>query len=162
MTDDTQKFLEEIRSNLRGQDERATRDPLYVVFERVKLSADPRCTTDWEYGDTYDSYLTVGDSREDLINYAKENELELPQDYLRIDEDELFEFLHDQSEHLIQFYYHIVDRFVTACFTEVGAQTYLNANKHNLSSPHIFVTSLYRNYEMITIREMLLGEVMKQ
>lgn len=47
--------------------------------------------------------------------------------------------------------------FVTGCFTRVGADKYLRANRHNLREPRIYVSSLHRNHEMIAVREMLLA-----
>ena len=47
------------------------------------------------------------------------------------------------------------DRFVTACFTEQGAKDYIERNRHNLKSPHVFAASLWRNEEMKFIRKVL-------
>lgn len=47
--------------------------------------------------------------------------------------------------------------FVTGCFSEAGAQEYINANAHNLRDPRIYAATLYRNNEMIAIRRALLA-----
>ena len=148
---------ETIRTNLSTQDPRMTANPFYVVFEWEKLNADPLYSDNWEYGDRYDGYHKICDpgEREKLIDFAKENELNLPPDYLRIDEDDLFDFLAEQYEYLEKFTYHMVRRFVTACFTEAGAEAYIKRDGHNLREPHIYVTSLNRNDEMLSIRRIL-------
>lgn len=47
----------------------------------------------------------------------------------------------------------IIPQFETACLTRAGADAYLEANGHNLNQPYIYVHSLYRNDEMIGLRE---------
>ncbi|MDA1380579.1 hypothetical protein PCI56_13720 [Plesiomonas shigelloides subsp. oncorhynchi] len=54
-----------------------------------------------------------------------------------------------------------MDKFVTACFTEDGANEYLAVNKHNLNKPFIYVMSLYRNAEMIQLRDALMQGSLK-
>lgn len=50
-----------------------------------------------------------------------------------------------------------IDVFVTACFTRKRCEDYLRANSHNLNKPFVYVNSLYRNQEMIELREFLLS-----
>jgi hypothetical protein len=40
-------------------------------------------------------------------------------------------------------------------FTEKAAQEYINANRHNLVEPRIYVESGYRNYEWQAVRTLL-------
>lgn len=51
-----------------------------------------------------------------------------------------------------------VDSFVTACFTEQGAKDFIAAQGRNLNKPFIYASSLYRNTEMIGLREFLLTQ----
>jgi hypothetical protein len=44
-------------------------------------------------------------------------------------------------------------------FTEVGAQAYIDANRHNLHSPSIYVASAWRNLEWRALREYLIARV---
>jgi hypothetical protein len=55
-------------------------------------------------------------------------------------------------------WYRIVPRFVTACLTRKGAEDYIACNGHNLTNPYIYVESLYRNAEMIALRNHLMGD----
>lgn len=48
-------------------------------------------------------------------------------------------------------------RFVTACFTRKAAQEYIDANRHNLNEPRIYVASAHRNYEFQLVRDFLLS-----
>jgi len=48
--------------------------------------------------------------------------------------------------------------FVTACFTRVAAQRYIDENQHNLKEPRIYVYSAYRNREWQEIREALAAD----
>lgn len=50
------------------------------------------------------------------------------------------------------------DEFVTVCFTYQGCKDYLAVNGHNLNQPFIYVHSLFRNSEMLSIREFLKGD----
>ncbi len=47
--------------------------------------------------------------------------------------------------------------FVTCCFTEAAAKAYLEANRHRLTEPRIYVESAHRNHEFIAVREHLLA-----
>jgi hypothetical protein len=47
--------------------------------------------------------------------------------------------------------------FVQGFYTRRAANRYLEANKHNLCDPRIYVDSLYRNKEMIAIRKVLMN-----
>ena len=51
-----------------------------------------------------------------------------------------------------------VDEFVNAHFTEKAAQDHIDLNGHNLKKPFIYVTSLFRCYEMINIRNYLVQQ----
>lgn len=52
-----------------------------------------------------------------------------------------------------------VDRWVTVtvCFSRQGADDYIRVNGHNLTDPRIYVDSLYRNHEMIAVRDALMA-----
>lgn len=47
--------------------------------------------------------------------------------------------------------------YVTACFTEEGAQAYLSVNGHNLRKPRIYADGSYRNAEYRDIRNWLMS-----
>ncbi len=47
--------------------------------------------------------------------------------------------------------------FVTACFTERGAEEYIRRNGHNLKEPRIYADGSYRNEEFRAVREFLMS-----
>lgn len=47
-------------------------------------------------------------------------------------------------------------RFLTACLTREGAERFMDANAHRYKTAHVYVESLYRNEEMIAIRQHLM------
>ncbi len=132
---DYKQFLE----NLRTQDNRITADPIFVVEQKRELTCEPGCSDDYIWYDH--EMLEKADEREARIldrlserNYG-ENELG------------------SWQQHCVQY----VWEFVTACFTEQGCKDYLAANGHNLNETRIYAYSLYRNQEMIHLRDHLLA-----
>lgn len=61
----------------------------------------------------------------------------------------------EQDDDGEKFYYFERDCFVNAHFTEKAAKEHIRINGHNLKSPFIFVTSLWRCEEMKNIRNAL-------
>ncbi len=55
-------------------------------------------------------------------------------------------------------YYRDRWEFITACFTRVAAQRYIDENQHNLKEPRIYVYSAHRNLEWRRIRDALAAE----
>ena len=64
----------------------------------------------------------------------------------------------DVSEggHFTKIGYKDIWSFVSAFFTEKGAEDFIKLNGHNLTSPRIYVHSGYRNYEWETLRKHLM------
>jgi hypothetical protein len=126
--------LELLGWKITHQDNRATSYPLYCVMEKHRILTEDGPHFVW-----------------------------LDEDWEEFDEKtcERFERIYDwRRDHPIlkdkyRQGYTLEDRFVTACFTEDGAKAYLAANGHNLKKPHIYVASMYRNVEMIRLRETL-------
>jgi hypothetical protein len=155
--------LNKIQNNLKTQDNRITSDPLFVVFQKRRVSADSNFS---------ESYWFVLDSETTCENHKELREwLEGNCDFLKYnngidhnnisDETQVEDYKVEEmaeNEGFEKYYYQDIDIFVTACFTEEGAKDYLRQNQHNLTKPYIYVTSLYRNDEMIGIRELLMGE----
>lgn len=145
-------WMADISSNLKTQDNRITADPLFVVFQKGTIVVDEDYDHDrivWvddegNEADTEDAY-SLSAMRQDMESGSfMDDEIEL------IDEDEC-------RREWRRLAIKEVDEFVTACFTEVGAESYLKVNGHNLRKPYIFVTSLFRNMEMINLRNWLIS-----
>ena len=140
----TDEQLAALREELRTQDNACTADPLFVVFQEERI-----------YGVSQDyqtnGYTWVG---EDDSSVAADDDEAKVLDQLLADDRELsiggvtFE----------RVWYRIVPRFVTACFTRKGAEDYMARNGHNLTKPYIYVESMYRNEEMIALRNHLMSQ----
>lgn len=135
--------LKALGNAIATQDNRITADPLFVVFQKRIVVVD----------EDYDH---------DRIDYYDKDDCEsIEEEY----EPRIYELLKklDDSGELPDRYRRVavkeVDSFVTACFTEQGCKDYIAANGHNLNKPFIFAASLYRNAEMIGLREFLLTQL---
>ena len=121
---------------LATQDNRATRWPMFLVQQRVRLSGlDPRWT---------DEVVWVRDGEE--VGAEETAKLEAA-----------YEETGDEPEDCLRTGYVDQWEFVTCCFTEAAAQRYIDANGHNLREPRIYVESAHRNTEWIDVREHLLA-----
>ena len=142
---------------MKTQDNRATSDPIFVVYDYQILSADPDYVDDWEYADIEDGYTSIGTTKEDLLKYAKSHEMDLPENIENLDADDLFKKLNDSTgNQWIKTHYQKVKQFKGVFFTEKAAQDFIDANNYHFNEPHIYVHSLWRNYEMQAIRAALL------
>jgi len=133
-----QDKLDEIGNEIRTQDNRITADPLFCVFEKERIyGIDPDFTFDgfeWVDRDENESW-EEGEISEEIANRRGYEKC----------------------------YYVERDRFCNAHFTEKSANHFIKINRHNLTRPFTYVTSLWRCYEMIDIRNYLKsqGEVPK-
>lgn len=116
-----------------------TADPLFVVFEKERV-----------YGieQDGDGYIWVDDDGEEADDDQTAELDKLDKDWkpTRIDG-----VLFEKRRFVVK------DRFVTACFTKSGADDYIKANGHNHTEPFIYVASLFRNREMIQVRQHLMA-----
>jgi len=149
--------IKELKHELENQNNRATENPLYVVYEYQKLPTESSYSNEWEYADEEDGYHSIGDTYEELINYVKVN---YPDYYEEVvnkfdygEQDYIIEdcILNNSKIPIKKFYYFEIKKFVTACFTEKSAEEFIENNKHNLTKPFVYVETLNRNQEMIDI-----------
>lgn len=142
---DINKEIAEISENLKTQDNRSTRDPMFCVqvLERIG-SLEPGYgsgTMFYDGANGCEYYSDDSDnSRWHELMYAYENGDDLPDDVGSGN-------------------YHEVWLTVQTCFTEAGCKRYLELDGHNLRHYHgvrIYVESFQRNPEMLAIREALL------
>ena len=133
--------LRSLGNAIATQDNRATAHPLFVVFQTRDIVANE--DYDHDRIDYYDKDDCESIEEEhEPTTYALLKKLddlgELPDRYCRVAVKE-------------------VNEFVTACFSEQGCKDYIAANGNNLNKPFIYVSSLYRNAEMISLREFILS-----
>ena len=129
--------IKEIAFNIRNQDNRITANPIFMVQVRVEICG-------LENG--YEDHIKVIDEDHDEID---------PPDGM--DSYSSLADWHEQQEELghtlvgCRYEWHNKQPF----FTEVGAQRYIDRNRHNLGKTRIYVESGYRNDEWEAIRETL-------
>lgn len=120
------QFLLELSELLKTQDNRITSHPIFLVQKKVR---------DYGYDPAYSDNRVWID--------ADGNETDPPED-------------EDDNEELTETAY--IDRWetVTSCFTEAGAKQFVERNGHRHDGElRIYVDSLYRNEEMIRVRNIL-------
>lgn len=134
--------LKALGNAIATQDNLATAHPLFVVFQKQPVVAH----------EDYDH---------DRIEYYDSNECENLEEEDDPSKYELLSRLDELGElpdHWRRVAVKDVDSFVTACFTEQGAKDFIAAQGRNLNKPFIYASSLYRNTEMIGLREFLLTQ----
>lgn len=145
--------LKTIGDTIKLQDNRATRDPLFIVFQKREIVTDE--DYDYDFIGWYDEDGHRADSRlNDKLNRAYSDP---KSEFYWMDEVEIGDTGDDGEETTTWRRRPIkeIDEFVTACFTEKGCLDYLLYNGHNLNKPFTYATSLFRNNEMLSIREFL-------
>lgn len=139
LCDDSEGFIGGIRHELRTQDNRATGDPLFIVQqERTVWGLEEEYSDDcrWVFIDS-----VVRDQFEEDHGYEASSTTELdPEDF---GWEKVFIKKHWE--------------FVTAHLTERAAGQYLEQNRHNLTSPRVYVTSQYRCHEWNRLRKALIA-----
>lgn len=157
--------LDYLKKELETQDNRATAEPMFVVFSKREYPTTSDYSYDRSYYLEHSDHDEVGETKEEVLEYLKE-QYEDDEDYIR--EQKAIKELEDASEYdfddllfekfeIQQVYVFEVPQFEQAFFTEKAAKRYLEINGHNLTKPFLYVTSMYRNEEMQEIRNYFLG-----
>lgn len=131
---------DEMCARLHTQDNRITAHPLFVVYQKRRIyGIDPR------WSDDKIAWLDRDENEEVSAEEAAKQE-------------ETYRGAGIQAGYTRTGFVDF-DDFVTACFTEQAAKDYIEANAHNLNKPHVFANSLYRNKEMIAIRDAMMAPI---
>ena len=170
------KYLQEIKKELETQDNLSTADSIFVVYEDREYPTTSDYSEEWCYLDNYDGENKIGKTKEELFEYYNQlkneghefdEELETLDfdEFLSFSAESMFEWLKENCEHcrdyLTEYYYFVVERFVSVFFTRKAAQLFIDKNSYHWTNPHIYVNSLWRNYEMQEIRNSLLNGELK-
>lgn len=129
-------ILERLQLSLNTQDGRYTADPFYCVFSKREIVVD----ADYDH----DQIGWWHQERHVEASETTARRLEL----LRRDGRETGEWVKIATKE--------ISYFETACFTEQGCKDFLEIQGHNLRKPYIYATSLFRNREMLALREALM------
>lgn len=122
--------IKSISYEISTQDNRATSYPLFCVFDKERIYG-----MDSDYSNSFEWFNQEGDETIDSDGGMSED------------------FAEENGYNKV--YYLDIDRFINAHFTERAAKEHIRINGHNLNKPFIYVTSLFRCHEMISIRDFL-------
>lgn len=162
------KEIKEIKKEMLSQNNAATVNPIFVVYEDKEYPTTSDYGREWSYMDLYDGSRKIGQTKESLVEYYNDmlndgttfDEELSKEDIESFSTSDMFEWLKGNSEHckdyLEEIYYFIVERFVSVFFTRKAAESFIKQNHYHYTNPHIYVNSLWRNYEMQEIRNHLL------
>lgn len=130
-------FLQRMHGSLNTQSNRATADPFFCIFQKCRIVVDAEYDHDKIIWWNSEYYEEACQRTKRWLNYREES-CRSTGPWVKIAIKE-------------------IDEFVTACFTEQGCKDFLEINGHNLRRPFIYATSLFRNREMISLREALMA-----
>ncbi|QET79856.1 hypothetical protein [Aeromonas veronii] len=137
MSQQLPELLQRLQLSLNTQGGRFTADPFFCVFSKLEIVVD----ADYDH----DRIFWWHQERHVEASEATERRLES----LRRDGRETGDWVKLAVKE--------IDNFETACFTEQGCKDFLEIQGHNLRKPFIYATSLFRNREMIALREALMA-----
>lgn len=151
LTEKDKEFIAQLNESFVNDDNCHTANPIYEVRSKIKIYGFHK-----DYADNFVWVIDEGDclyDYEDIRNYFDDNDI--------IYEDSIFDDhidLEDKLEDLEirKVYYKEIEETHQSFLTRGGAEHYIMINKHNIEGkPYIYVESLYRNYEMQAIIEIL-------
>lgn len=137
MSQQLPELLQRLQLSLNTQGGRFTADPFFCVFSKREIVVDA----------DYDHDRIFWWHQERHVEASETTELRL--ESLRRDGRETGDWVKLAVKE--------IDNFETACFTEQGCKDFLEIQGHNLRKPFIYATSLFRNREMIALREALMA-----
>lgn len=155
--------------NILTQSHSMTSNPVYVVYSKQEICVDG----DFEFDKII--YVKNGDSDYPELTYEEFEELE--EEYNRATEYRSVEIDSSGNEVIREMptdhsgdefdpddwekrYIKYIDRFEGAFFIRQNAENFLANQRHNLSSPYIYIESAYRNPEWQQIRKLLLDKAL--
>jgi len=123
---------------MRGQDSRATAHPIYVVQQRRRVFGfGPACSDDASWIND-EGYEVTDPATVEWLDNEWVNSGDNPEGYVRAAYQDFWEW-------------------VQPFFSQRAAEDYIDANRHNLTDPRVYVASGYRNDEWICVRQALVG-----
>jgi len=148
--------LKEIAEEIRTQDNLATADPFFILFDIEKVPSNQDYTDKFEYIWVEPDH-ELGETREELIEAFKEKEMELPKDVETMSYGDFNSWVVEHED--IDFWYYVEKwRFQGVFFTKKSAEAHMKANNYHYYKPFVYCVSLWRNPEMQTIRKALIED----
>lgn len=148
LTDEQYEFLMNLSKEMNTQDNLATADPLYCVYDKedVPTSSDYSSKYVWL---SYDcDYHIEGEDKKSIEEKIKEYKEDNPEeDMSNMDEDEAMEHMQFKKCYCIE-----KDIFKENAFlTMKAAKRFIELNHYHYKKPYVYVISAWRNNEMQTI-----------
>jgi hypothetical protein len=125
------QLWERMSREVQTQDNAATAHPIFVVQQRERIyGCDPDLVDDGEvvWLDAVNDCQEIHGEERDKLEEEYKRTFKVPDDYHRTGYFDRYEF-------------------VQPFFTKAGAEAYIEANRHRLKDPRIYVDSAYRNPE---------------
>ena len=137
MSQQLHDLLQRMQVSLNTQDGRFTADPFYCVFSKREIVVDADYDHDRTFWWHQERHVEASKSTARRLD-ALDRDCRETGDWVKLAVKE-------------------ISHFETACFTEQGCKDFLEIQGHNLSKPFIYATSLFRNREMLALREALMA-----
>lgn len=137
MSQQQPELLQRLQLSLNTQGCRFTADPFFCVFSKREIVVDADYDHDRIFWWHQERHVEASETTERRLESLRRDGRETG-DWVKLAVKE-------------------IDNFETACFTEQGCKDFLEIQGHNLRKPFIYATSLFRNREMIALREALMA-----
>jgi len=154
--------FKEIQKRLKTQDNRATADPIFIVYDWERIPTSDKYSEEFMFIHDGDK---IAETRNEFIEFLKDNDYDLPEQGLKeMDDDDLIEWLYKDSgsADFDKVYYLKRRVFINVFFTEKAADDFIKQNHyHYTKEVHTYVNCLWRNPEMQIIRQSLIDGKLK-
>ena len=138
MSETQLKELRKISERMKGQDNRITSHPIFVVQQRRRI-----CGMDTQWGGDV-TWLFDG---EEIID-ANDDQIQKVKEY--------YEEHGEEPEGWVRTGYVDIWEMVQHFFSQKAADEYIERNRHNMTDPRVYVGSARRNNEWQAVRSVLL------
>lgn len=160
-------FLIKMSRQINTQNNRITRDPIFVVCYDEKLTTAQGYQEDGSEWVGEDGYICDGDDKEALLSHLKEHHQDWFDSFaeqLDLDEDEEVdcdldfdpEFC-DLPEDITRWFYQKVRRPIKYCLTETDANAFIARKQHDYPELYTYVESMVFCPQMIQLREWIMS-----
>ena len=181
LTNEQIKFLQELQNELKTQNNRATRNPIYAIMETRRFTTEEGFNEDgWSWIDDAEEVGNDDALFEHLIEYnrdhllialAKVTKLLYADIDIMADEEVKGLFIKNIGEvldygitsggwNIYKWHYQKINQISeNACFSffEKDSFDHIDMNKHNLTNPESYACSMFRTPRMEKLRELLLN-----
>jgi len=146
--------LNEIGEEIKTQDNMATENPIFILFDQIRYPAKDGYGDECVYVDQSSDAYEIENTKEALVEFYKDDSW-FPETAEKLTKEELFEEIKKHRD-IELFDVYLRKEFKQAFFTKKSAEQYLKSNRHHFKNPLIWCDTLWRNYEMQSVRNALI------